>query len=74
MNPSPLLPPPPPGDGTEKRKLPVHWKEAKDSSGKSYYYHSITRKTQWEVPTEQDEGTITMDLATPEHSPEKASC
>ena len=28
----------------------------------------MTRKSQWERPTEQDaEGTITMDLATPEH-------
>ena len=78
MNPSPLalmpLPPPPPGSSAEqKRRLPLHWKEAKDSAGKAYYYHSITRKTQWELPTEQDEGTITMDLATPDHSPEKAS-
>ena len=33
-----------------------------------YYYHVITRKSQWEQPTDQDvEGTITMDLATPEH-------
>ena len=33
-----------------------------------YYYHVITRKSQWEQPTDLDvEGTITMDLATPEH-------
>ncbi len=38
-----------------------------------YYYHTVTRKSQWERPTDQDaEGTITMELATPEHekSPE----
>lgn len=33
-----------------------------------YYYHAITRKTQWEVPTGQDEITVTMDLGTPDIS------
>ena len=59
------LPPPPP---QEEKDLPTNWKTARDPSGKVYYYHSITRKTQWLRPTEKDaEGTITMDLGTPEH-------
>lgn len=52
--------------------LPPHWKFAKDPSGKVYYYHSITRKTQWDKPTSQDEGDITMDLATPTPTPERS--
>ena len=58
------LPPPPP---EEEINLPPHWKTARDPQGKIYYYHTITRKSQWERPTDKDaEGTITMDLATPE--------
>lgn len=67
-DPNPLalapLPPPPPDEEVD---LPLNWKTARDSNGKIYYYHSITRKTQWERPTDKDaEGTITMDLGTPE--------
>jgi len=30
------------------------WEETRDpSSGRTYYYHEETRKTQWEVPTEK---------------------
>ena len=58
------LPPPPP---EEEIDLPLNWKTARDPNGKIYYYHAITRKTQWERPTDKDaEGTITMDLGTPE--------
>lgn len=49
-------------------RLPPNWKVAKDGAGKCYYYHAITRKTQWDPPAALDEGTITMDLGTPEHS------
>lgn len=32
-----------------------------------YYYHVITRKTQWDRPSEDDkDGDILMDLGTPE--------
>lgn len=67
MNPSPLTLQPLPLAPAEA-SLPVHWKAAHDPTGKVYYYHTITRKTQWEVPTGQDDITVTMDLGTPEHS------
>ena len=32
--------------------------------GTTYYYHVITRKTQWTRPTETDaDGSVTMELA-----------
>jgi histone-lysine N-methyltransferase SETD2 len=37
-------PPPPP--------LPPHWRAAKDAEGRTYYYHSKDRISQWEFPTE----------------------
>ena len=34
------------------------------SQGKTYYYHVITRKSQWTRPTDWDaDGSVTMDLA-----------
>ncbi|CAI8025466.1 Histone-lysine N-methyltransferase SETD2 [Geodia barretti] len=54
------LPPPPPSDSG----LPQNWKTAKDPQGTTYYYHVITRKTQWTRPTETDaDGSVTMELA-----------
>jgi hypothetical protein len=32
--------------------LPKHWKLAYDNSGKRYYYHELSRKSQWELPVE----------------------
>ncbi|XP_019853842.1 PREDICTED: histone-lysine N-methyltransferase SETD2-like isoform X2 [Amphimedon queenslandica] len=62
-NVSATIPPPPPVE----KPLPQNWKEVKEPSGKVYYYHTITRKTQWERPTEEDiDGDIMMDLATPD--------
>lgn len=39
-------------------KLPPKWKTARDSSGRVYYYHSVTRVTQWDPPSleEEEEG------------------
>ncbi|XP_078343740.1 histone-lysine N-methyltransferase SETD2-like isoform X2 [Oculina patagonica] len=31
--------------------LPPHWKSATDQQGKVYYYHALTRKTQWDLPS-----------------------
>ncbi|XP_064647183.1 uncharacterized protein LOC135500005 isoform X2 [Lineus longissimus] len=46
------LPPPPPSPPKpKKQKLPPNWKSAKDAEGKTYYYHSITKQTQWDAPT-----------------------
>ena len=37
-------PPPPPSPPRPKvERLPPNWKSAKDSEGKMYYYHSVTR-------------------------------
>lgn len=34
--------------------LPSGWASAKDSEGRVYYYHVLTRATQWEFPTTED--------------------
>lgn len=34
--------------------LPANWRAAKDANGKVYYYHVLTRKSQWERPTQTD--------------------
>ena len=66
--PSPMALMPLPSTTPPQESLPPQWKSAKDPSGKVYYYHSITRKTQWDRPGSQDRGDITMELATPEQS------
>ncbi|EDO43764.1 predicted protein, partial [Nematostella vectensis] len=33
------------------RALPPNWKTATDPQGKIYYYHTLTRRTQWDPPT-----------------------
>merc|ERR1712146_754455 len=32
--------------------LPKNWKIAYDNSGKRYYYHELTRKSQWDLSVE----------------------
>ena len=42
--------------------------------GKTYYYHVITRKSQWTRPTERDaDGSVTMDLASSSSSSSSSS-
>merc|ERR1711881_757462 len=54
-------------------KLPPKWKTARDSSGRVYYYHSITRVTQWDPPTmEQEEEWAGGEHSTNNHSVETA--
>jgi len=56
-------------------KLPPKWKTARDSSGRVYYYHSITRVTQWDPPTmeqEEEEEWAGGEHTTNNHSVETA--
>lgn len=34
-----------------EEELPPGWAVARDASGKPYYWHKKTQKTQWEKPT-----------------------
>ncbi|CAL1261725.1 unnamed protein product [Larinioides sclopetarius] len=45
-------------------KLPPNWKTATDSEGNIYYYHILTRQTQWDPPI-CDETTEDVDGDTP---------
>ncbi|XP_075779098.1 histone-lysine N-methyltransferase SETD2 isoform X2 [Pelodiscus sinensis] len=65
-----LPPPSPPKPKTIV--LPPNWKTARDPEGKIYYYHVITRQTQWDPPTWDSPGDdasleheAEMDLGTP---------
>ncbi|XP_074841355.1 histone-lysine N-methyltransferase SETD2 isoform X2 [Carettochelys insculpta] len=75
-----LPPPSPPKPKTIV--LPPNWKTARDPEGKIYYYHVITRQTQWDPPTWDspgDDATLEheaeMDLGTPtyDENPMKSS-
>ena len=49
----------------DKASLPNNWMTAKDpTTGKIYYYHAHTRKTQWEFPTSRKGGDDVKYLAT----------
>jgi len=52
MQPQVDEPPPPPAPANT---LPPDWKSAKDAEGRTYYYHKVTRQTQWEVPRAVEE-------------------
>ncbi|XP_051878935.1 histone-lysine N-methyltransferase SETD2 isoform X2 [Pristis pectinata] len=65
-----LPPPSPPKPKTIV--LPTNWKTARDPEGKIYYYHVITRQTQWDPPLwdgGSDDMSVgheaEMDLGTP---------
>ncbi|XP_017282030.1 histone-lysine N-methyltransferase SETD2 isoform X2 [Kryptolebias marmoratus] len=75
-----LPPPSPPKPKTII--LPPNWKVARDPEGKIYYYHVVTRQTQWDPPTWEGSGDGTsvdheseMDLGTPtyDENPSKFS-
>ncbi|KAG8010108.1 Histone-lysine N-methyltransferase SETD2 [Nibea albiflora] len=75
-----LPPPSPPKPKTIV--LPPNWKVARDPEGKIYYYHIVTRQTQWDPPTWEGSSDNTsvdheseMDLGTPtyDENPSKFS-
>ncbi|KTF75336.1 hypothetical protein cypCar_00033330 [Cyprinus carpio] len=75
-----LPPPSPPKPKTII--LPPSWKMARDPEGRIYYYHIITRQTQWDPPSwdgTTDEASVEheaeMDLGTPtyDENPSKFS-
>ncbi|XP_066483943.1 histone-lysine N-methyltransferase SETD2 isoform X2 [Tiliqua scincoides] len=75
-----LPPPSPPKPKTIV--LPPNWKTARDPEGKIYYYHVVTRQTQWDPPNWDSPGDdasleheAEMDLGTPtyDENPMKSS-
>ncbi|XP_068180647.1 histone-lysine N-methyltransferase SETD2 isoform X2 [Antennarius striatus] len=75
-----LPPPSPPKPKTII--LPPNWKVARDPEGKIYYYHIVTRQTQWDPPSWEGTSDSTsvdheseMDLGTPtyDENPSKFS-
>nr|CAD7258953.1 unnamed protein product [Timema shepardi] len=56
--PQTLVPPQPP---LPPVKLPPKWKAAKDSEGRTYYYHVKTRLSQWEFPVWPDDLTAQQE-------------
>lgn len=53
-------------------RLPPHWKTAKDEEGNVYYYHALTRETQWDPPV-WDENEEDMELETPTYDEPKVN-
>lgn len=44
-----------------ERKLPDGWAENRTNDGRLYYYHSATRETRWDFPTEDTLRTTIVD-------------
>ncbi|XP_038048720.1 uncharacterized protein LOC119722605 isoform X2 [Patiria miniata] len=67
--PSQGIPSPPSKPKTQQ--LPPNWRTARDQEGKVYYYHAITRQTQWDMPSWDGNAPVPggpetdMDLGTP---------
>ena len=34
-------------------RIPPRWRAARDASGRVYYYHTVTRETSWDIPSEE---------------------
>ena len=51
------------GASEEESSLPRGWKEARDLSGRAYYFHAATGETQWQLPTY--EGVLTDRTTAP---------
>lgn len=64
--------PPPPPDQTCEPRLPPDWKSAKDDQGRTYYYHRVTRQTQWARPTAAEGTPAEMELDTPPSDSKKS--
>lgn len=65
-------PPPPPADPQPTElDLPADWRSAKDAQGRTYYYHKLTRQTQWEPPLCGNNPSAETELSTPTHGDSK---
>ena len=34
-------------------RIPPRWRAARDASGRVYYYHTVTKETSWDIPSEE---------------------
>ena len=62
---------PPPEPKSEERKLPPHWRTAKDADGKTYFYHALTRETQWDMPSGEDKSNKQLSETPASPTPKK---
>lgn len=62
---------PPPEPKSEERKLPPHWRTAKDGDGKTYFYHALTRETQWDMPSGDDKSNKQLSETPASPTPKK---
>lgn len=60
------VPPPPSPPKASGSTLPPNWKTARDAEGRLYYYHTVTRQTQWEPPSWDNNSPEDMEFDLPE--------